>query len=374
MDDELMMQIARKKYWLLSMLAIVVSLPACRTRPLMTVMRGDMQVQGDMSMAGDMNVRGDMSMTGQVSTSMRTDNTASRLVSTPVYGNGHNLYSGKICVIDVDGLLLNRNNSGVGSMGENPVALFREKLDYVLSDSSIKALVLRINSSGGGVTATDMMSRDLEQVRTERNIPIVACIMEVGTGGAYYIAVGADHIVALPTSIVGGVGVILNVYNVEDMMGQFGVSPLTLKQGEMIDMGSPTRVMKVEEREALQQIADEFHSRFTERVISRRSLKQIDTSRLDGRVFTGAQALSGSMVDQLGYLDDAVTQARTLAGLDDQTSIVMLRRDNDRAYTLLDVTPNSPTLTSLLPVKIPGLDRSQLPTFLYIWQPEPVPF
>lgn len=340
----------------------------------MTVMRGDMQVQGDMNMAGDMNMRGDMQMTGQVSTAFKTDNTASRLASTPVYGHGHDLYSGKICVIDVDGLLLNQNSSGIGSMGENPVALFREKLDYVLSDSSIQALVLRINSHGGGVTAADVMSRDLEHVKSVRNIPVVACIMEVGTGGGYFLALGADHVVAHPTSIVGGVGVILNVYNLEDMMGQFGVSPLTLKQGDMIDMGTPTRTMLEEERSALQQIADEFHTRFIDRVAARRPLEPSLTSVLDGRVLTGTQAIRHALVDQLGYLDDAITQAKLQAGLDDQAQIVMLRRDNDRAYTLLDITPNNPTLTSLLPVKIPGLDRSQLPTFLYLWQPEPVPY
>jgi protease-4 len=91
----------------------------------------------------------------------------------------------------------------------------------------------------------------------------------------------------------------------------------------------------------------------------------------DGRVLTGEQAFSAGLVDQVGYLDDAVEVARQMAGLPLGAPVVMLRRDNDRAYTLLDVTPNTPTMSSILPLKIPGLDRSQMPNFLYLWQPEP---
>ena len=91
----------------------------------------------------------------------------------------------------------------------------------------------------------------------------------------------------------------------------------------------------------------------------------------DGRVVTGTQALEYGLVDTLGYLDDALAQARQLAGVPESTPVVMLRRDNDRAYTLLDVTPNTPTMSSLIPLKIPGLDRSRMPTFMYLWQPEP---
>ena len=165
-------------------------------------MRGDMNMNGNMRMAGDMAMTGDMKMTGEVSTVMRTTNAASRLASVPVYASPGQASARRICVVDVDGLLLNKNMSGLGSLGENPVALFREKLDCIAVDPSIGAIVLRINSSGGGVTATDVMSRDLEQLISQRRLPVVACLMEVATGGAYYLATGADAIVAHPTSLV----------------------------------------------------------------------------------------------------------------------------------------------------------------------------
>ena len=320
-------------------------------------------------MRGTMSMTGNMKMSGDMRTTMRTDNTASHLVSVPVYGTASK-ECGRVCVVDVDGLLINKNMSGLGSMGENPVALFREKLDAIASDSSIRAVVLRINSSGGGVTASDMMARDLEQIVRSKGIPVVACIMETGTGGAYYLAIGADQVIAHPTAIVGGVGVILNVYNLEDMMGQFGITPIPVKAGDKIDMGSPLRSMEESERAALKQLASQLHTRFTDRVKLSRKLD--DKSELfDGRVITGSEAQKIGLVDQVGYLDDAIIAARQLASLPERAPVVMLRRDNDRAYTALDVTPNTPTTSSILPLKVPGLDRASLPTFLYLWQPEP---
>ncbi|MEZ6138234.1 MAG: S49 family peptidase [Pirellulaceae bacterium] len=356
----------------------VIALSACRAKPFQTLVRGVMSIDGDMGVNGDMNVGGNMSMdgsmkmSGDVSASMKTDNTASRLVSIPVYtgANPDTAAARRIAVLDVDGLLLNKNISGFGSLGENPVALFREKLDMVATDPSVAALVLRINSPGGGVTATDVMTRDLQQVKAQLKIPVVACIMDVGAGGGYYLATAADVIVAHPTSLVGGVGVILNVYNLEDGLGQFGVVSIPIKAGERIDVASPERMMEAEERALLQEIADSFHERFKTRVAAARvHLESKDI--LDGRVMTGGDALEYGLVDQLGYLDDAVVLARQLSHAPENTPLVMFRRDNDRAYTLLDVTPNTPTTSSILPLKMPGLDRSSLPTFLYMWQPEP---
>ncbi len=343
----------------------------CRSRPFQTLVRGIMTMDGEMQMDGDMRMKGAMDMSGEVSTVMRTDNRASHLVSVPVYSSPatEGLGPGKVAVLDVDGLLINKNLSGFGSLGENPVALFREKLDAIACDPSVAAIVLRINSPGGGVTATDVMTRDLLQVKQQRDLPIVACLMDIGAGGGYYLATAADVIVAHPTSLVGGVGVILNVYNMEDGLGQFGIVSIPIKSGDRIDIASPERMMEQDERALLQEIADNFHQRFLERV--KQTRPQLNPqAQLDGRVVTGDKAHADGLVDQLGYLDDAVVRARQLANLPEQSPVVMLRRDNDRAYTLMDVTPNTPTASSIFPMKLPGLDRSSLPTFLYLWQPD----
>lgn len=350
----------------LLMLTLLV-LPACRSTPIRTVMQGNMTMDGAMSMVGDMKMAGDMTMSGDVATSVKADNTASRLAEIPVYTSSIE-GSRKIAVIDVDGLLVNKPSSGFGSMGENPVALFREKLDWIAADPRVAAIVLRINSPGGGVTAADMMAQDLERLKRARQIPVIACLMDSGAGAGYYLASSADRIVAHPTSVVGGIGVILNLYRLEDSLAQFNIIPVTVKSGEHIDMATPLRQMDESEQAMFNSMASEFHERFIAKVHGSRRVPT-DSEVFDGRVVSGTSAQALGLVDQTGYLDDALDVARGMATLPSDASVVMLRRDNDRAYTLLDVTPNTPT--SLLPINIPGFDRSKLPMFLYMWQPDP---
>ncbi|WP_231603126.1 S49 family peptidase [Neorhodopirellula pilleata] len=357
-------------------------------------------VGGKMDLGGKMGVDGDIRMTGEVATTTRSDNTATPIRAVVIDGNRH--AGGRIAIVDVDGLLVNRTFSGLNSMGENPVALFREKMRQIECDGSISAVVLRINTPGGGVTASDMIANDVARLKQCRDIPVVACLMTTGCGGGYYIATHADHIVAHPTSVVGGIGVILNSYNMEDTLAQQNIVSVPVKAGDKIDLGSPERTMDDDERDILQAMADQFHERFIEQVRrSRGSKLPADAMRaqadliaadelrfkdedentadeeedapheiFDGRVWTGSQALAHGLVDSNGYLDDAIDIAGRLASLPVDSPVVLLRRSNDRAMSEFDITPNMP-MSSLLPVSIPGLDRSMMPTFLYLWQPEP---
>ena len=354
---------------LVPLLLLLASLQAgCRSKPMRVCMDGDMNMNGDMNMAGSMNMTGDLGMSGDLTTSMRTDNRASRLATVTI-GRGA-AGCGKVAIVDVDGLLLNRNIGGFGSMGENPVALFREKLDALEADPGVAAIVLRINSPGGGVTACDIMTRDLRAFRERRGIPVVACLMDVGAGGAYLLASASDTVVAHPTTVVGGLGVILNSYNLQEAMGQFNVTARPVKAGKLVDAASPVRPLEPEELQMLQGMATEFHGRLKRQIHDGRPAVAVDAELFDGRVITGEGAAKAGLVDRIGYLDDALAEARGLAGIDADAAVVMLRRDNDRAYTAFDVTPNSPQQSALIPLNLPGLDRSQLPTFLYVWQPE----
>jgi protease-4 len=277
----------------------------------------------------------------------------------------------KIAVVDVDGLLLNMDMTGLGSRGENPVELFREKLDCVAGDPQVCAIVLRINSPGGGVAASDMMWHDLVTFKQRHCMPVVACLMDIGTGGAYYLATAADHIVAHPTTVTGGMGVILNLYNLQDMMAQFNVIATPIRSGDRVDMGSPVRAMSPDTRKILQDMADEFHLRF-QNVVQHGRLAH-DPGRnedFDGRIFTAQQALEHGLVDQIGYLDDALCAAKAMAKLS-AARVVIYHRNSDRARNAYATTPNVPLQSALLPLSVPGLDRSKLPTFLYLWQPDP---
>jgi protease-4 len=277
----------------------------------------------------------------------------------------------KIAIIDVDGLILNQNLDGSIFPGDNPVALFQEKLEAARSDPGVRALVLRIHSPGGGVTATDMMWQELKRFRQETRRPVVACLLDVATGGAYYLACGCDHILAHPTTLTGGIGVIWNGYNLRDFLAQINIIAQPIKAGPNTDLGTTLRNLTPEAGKLLQGIAGEFHERFKKVVVEARpGLDRSDESTFDGAVFTAASAHKRGLIDSIGYLDDAVARARELAG-EPQARLVLYRRRNDPAHSSLAVTSNFHPANSLLPIHVPGLQRSRLPTFLYLWQPDP---
>ena len=292
------------------------------------------------------------------------------LVEKGVDGENH-CGGPKIAIVDVDGLLVNSGLVGLSSMGENPVSLFRERLDLIASDPCYKGVVVRINSPGGGVTAADIMWRDLRTFQKHTGLPVVACLMDLATGGSYYLATAADQIVAHPTTVTGGMGVILNLYNLKDAMAYFNIEAVPIRAGQYADLGSPVGPMPDEGREILQRVADEFHGRFSD--VVKQCRPQHDPSKkedFDGRVFTASQALQRRLIDSIGYFDDAVALTRDMARCPTARP-VLLRRANDPARSPYATSPNSPIQGGLWPMSIPGLDRSQLPTFLYLWQPEP---
>jgi protease-4 len=274
----------------------------------------------------------------------------------------------KVALIDVDGLLLNTNYTGLYSNGENPVALFKEKLDRCAADGQVRAVVLRVNSQGGSVAATDLMARELQSFRARSGKPVVVCVLDLGCGGAYFLATLGDQIIAQPSSLVGGVGVILNLYNLRELMAQFNVLGQSIKAGDNIDMGTAAAAISPEARQLLQTMADEYHEMFKEVVKSRRKLGPQAEYALDGRVVTARQAQELGLIDSIGYLEDAVALARGL-GRAPGACVVMLRRPGEAARTPYAVSANAPV--QLLPLSVPGIDRTKLPTFMYAWTPEP---
>jgi protease-4 len=274
----------------------------------------------------------------------------------------------KVALIDVDGLLLNQNLVGPLSLGENPVALFREKLEAAADDDSVRAVVVRLNSPGGSVAATDVMWRDLTAFKASTHKPVVVSLLDVGAGGAYFVATAGDLIMALPTTVTGGIGVIFNLYNLKELMAQQNIFSQEIKSGKFIDTGSPVRNMSEEARAIYQAMAGEYHDRFV-RVVraARAGVRGDDPTNFDGRVFTAEQAVARGLIDRVGYPEDAVAVAREMAHAPD-AALILYRRGNDPARSLYAVTPNWPIPLASIPV--PGIDRARLPAFLYLWQPE----
>jgi protease-4 len=278
----------------------------------------------------------------------------------------------RLAVIDVDGLLLNQNREGLYDSGENPVAAFREKLGAAASDQQVATIVIRINSPGGGVTACDIMAEELDRFKAATRKPVVACLMDVATSGAFYLALGADRIVAHPTGLTGGIGVVFNHVNLQDAMAQLNVNDDPIKAGAHIDMGSVTKPLEPPTRALLQEMADSFRQRFLDRVTSRRSgMTEADRGTVaDGRIVVASHALKLHLVDRLGYIHDAIAEAEHLAGVSD-AEVVLYRRRGSPARSLYAIAPGPPRLSEVIPFSYPGLDRTKFPTFLYLWQPDP---
>lgn len=278
----------------------------------------------------------------------------------------------RVALIDVDGLLLNQNLSGLYSVGENPVSAFREKLEAAARDPAVRAVVLRINSPGGGVTPSDIMAEELRRFRASTGKPTVACMLDLATGGAYYLAIGCDRVIAHPTTITGGVGAIVNHYNLGDAMAQMNIVASPIKSGELVDMGTVLERLEPPAKELLQESVDGFRDRFLARVKQqRRTMTAQDrTTIADGRVVPAPKAVSLHMVDRLGYIEDAIEEASRLAGTPG-AEVVLFQRMGYPTRSLYAITPNVPLQSEIVPVSYPGLDRAKLPTFLYLWQPDP---
>jgi protease-4 len=335
------------------------ALAGCRPVPV--------HVFADGQFAADANVAADARVTADIAPGAE----AEPVVAMDLPAGTSTSSGPRVAIVDVDGLLVNSDMTGLGSVGDNPVSAFREKLDAVAADERVVAVVLRINSPGGGVTASDMMWHDLKQFKKQTQLPVVACVLDVGAGGAYYLATAADYVVAHPTSVVGGIGVILNLYNLRDTMAQFNVVAAPVKAGKRIDLGSPITALDDDGRKLLQTMADAFHERFRRVVTAGRpKADNADESMFDGRVFTAEQALQRGLIDHVGYLDEAITTACEMAGCR-RVVATLYHRPRDRAESLYAVTPNVPLQGNLLPLSLPGLDRSRLPSFLYLWQLEP---
>jgi protease IV len=292
------------------------------------------------------------------------------VVPMPVSGQQDNCRA-RIALVDVDGLLVNSNIAGPYASGENPVAAFHEKLSAVARDPRVAAVVVRINSPGGGVAASQMMRHELATFRERRGVPIVACLMDVGAGGAYYLATASDVIYAQPGTVTGGIGVIFNVYSLQDTMAQWNIISQAVKAGDNIDLGSPVRGLKEDSRKILQQMANQYHQQFRDDLLATRpNVQRNDMTVFDGRVFTAKQAMDKGLIDRIGSLDEAVEKARHLARCD-RASVVMYERKNHPAYSMYATRPQIPLQSQIQLPSVPGLNRSHLPMFLYMWQPEP---
>lgn len=191
-----------------------------------------------------------------------------------------------------------------------------DELETYGDDPLVKAIVLRLDTPGGGVAPSQEIYNAVKRVRLDKHKTVVTSMGNVAASGGYYIAVASDRILANPGSLTGSIGVVMQLANLENLMNKIGVKNIVIKSGRYKDVGSPFRMMGEEDRHLLQSVLDDAHRQFIEAVATGRSLDAADVEALaDGRIFTGQQAKDVLLVDDLGDLTDAVKLAADMSGL-----------------------------------------------------------
>ena len=243
-------------------------------------------------------------------------------------------------------------------------------LRWLEKRSSVKAIVLKVNSPGGTVGGTQSLYRELQRVRRELDRPIVAWIGEVGASGGYYASMAADSVLALPGAITGSIGVIMQFPNAGELMRKVGVELEVVKSGELKDMGSLTRPLSEQERAVLRRLVNDAYGQFLEAVQGGRSLPPDSLRNLaDGRIFSGQRAAELGLVDRTGTLREAVSAAGRMVGLGTSPDTVY---PPEERISFVDV------LTGVRTDRLDGLARwlpdwmrepgSSRPELLYLWR------
>lgn len=220
----------------------------------------------------------------------------------------------RIALIRVEGVILDSQTTieDLKRFSENP---------------SVKAIVIRIDSPGGGVVPSQEIYDAVKRVRNKNNKAVIASMGSVAASGGYYIAAATDRIVANPGTLTGSIGVIMETANVEGLLQKIGVEGVVVKSGKYKDVGSPLRKMSADERGLLQAVMDDVHKQFIEAVAEGRSIEIRAAQALaDGRIFTGRQAKEAKLVDELGDLEDAIELAAEVVGIEGEPKVVEPRR------------------------------------------------
>ncbi len=227
----------------------------------------------------------------------------SRMEDTP-FGKG-----GKVAVLPVTGLIADSDAT-------------IDQLKKFAKDSSVKAIVIRINSPGGGVGPSQEIYEEVRKLRGKK--PVVSSMGAVAASGGYYIACGSQKIYANPGTITGSIGVIMQFVNVKELIEKIGIKGVVVKSGALKDAGSPLRDMTPEDRQYLQGVIDNVHGQFVHAVAEGRKLDEEAVRRIaDGRVFSGEQAKVLGLVDVLGNQEDAVAEAARMAKIEGEPRVVL---------------------------------------------------
>jgi len=275
------------------------------------------------------------------------------LVFLAFHAGGHNdglgAFGDKIGVVDLDGVILDPTTTV-------------DELRRLADDDSVKAIIIHVNSPGGGVAASEEIYREVKHIRDDKKKYIVSSIQTVGASGAYYVSSATNKIYANNGSVVGSIGVIAEWVNYGDLMRWAKLKPEMLKVGKFKDTGDPTRELTPEERQYMQGLIDNMYGQFVQAVADGRHTKVSDITPIaDGRVWTGQQALGMHLIDDIGDFRGVVRDTAKHVNISGEPTLVHAERQRRSLLDLLfgDVSPWLPSKEKLMDQQI---------GFYYLWK------
>jgi protease IV len=281
-------------------------------------------------------------------------------------------HKGKVLVIPVKGVISDEMEEQMLRSKPGIVQEVVSQLDLARKDSEVAAVLLKIDSPGGSVTASDILYHEISKFKEETSIKVVVSMMNFAASGGYYISLPADYIVAHPTTVTGSIGVVFIRPNIDALMQKIGVDVKVDVSGEFKDMGSILRPSTEEEDILFETLIGTLGDRFIGKVVKHRelseeALKDIKTAR----IFLADEAMAAGLVDEVGYLDNALAKAKELAGLHKDSKVVVYRRSefaNDNIYNpvLMNAGPGK---ASLVDLGLPRHMTRNLSGFYYLWVP-----
>ncbi len=294
------------------------------------------------------------------------DSTPNPLSEYTLEGGGKD----KVLIIPVNGMISDSPQQELFGSKPSLVEQVVAQLNKARNDSQIKAVLIKINSSGGTITASDILYHEILSYKEKTGNKIVVAMMDLAASGAYYMSLPADMIMAHPTTLTGSIGVIFMRPKAFTLMEKIGLGVEVNKFGKNKDMGSPFRDSNPEEKQFMQNMVDTYGERFINLVKKHRPLdaRSLETAST-ARIFTADEALRLKLIDKIGYLSDAVKETKKLAGMKEDARIVVYRRKSfpeDNYYNSFGTS--GPNLNpSALRVDLPEYLTIGKAGFYYLW-------
>jgi len=271
----------------------------------------------------------------------------------------------KVAVVPVEGQIVSADNALSGPQPTTTPEGLADALRQAAEDDSVAAVVLEVNSPGGGVTASDLMHQSILDFKERTGKPVVVSMGDVAASGGYYVSTAADRIVANETTLTGSLGVFIPLLNFSEAADKYGVTQVYIKSGKFKAMGNSWDKLTPEEREIFQSIVRDDYGEFVEVIVKGRKLSEERVHEIaDGRVYSGQQAKELGLVDSFGGLDEAAKVSRGLAEVDEATVVRYVQEPTLTETLLARLAPQEPEAVRI--IEEAGLDLEPKPYYLYL--------